>query len=381
MQTPGFCDVDQHIIEPADLFDVWGSAALKDSYPQYGVRDGHVGWTFEDTFYAISKAATQAGRPWGQSGVFVPSETVPDGLGDPVARVKAMDEDGVEMAFCYPSFMGLGGETMTRHVIGSAITKRLASTETAASAIEAYNRWMKDWCAVVPDRFIRAAIVPLWDPNLAARKIRIAALEGARAFFFPQDPEAVGLTPIWDRSWDPVWNAAATNGMVVATHTLSDSMGKYLEMREQPFLGLTLARMSGIKTIASWLLTDVLDRFPDLKVMVGEAGVGWLPWFLDLAQTSVRLAKYEFGRPKLSPIEKAEQCLGLPLLAGEAITAGMIEALPSGLQRRIMFATDYPHLDGSWPQSRAGFAALDIPPHLALGIARTHALDFFGIEK
>ena len=371
---PGLISVDDHLFEPRNLFDDFGFSGLKDSFPRWDSHLGNPGWKFGSKFYGTSEAAISAGKPWGHRGIFVPASSIPEELSDPVARLNTMDEDGIAVSLCYPSFMGLGGETMSRHV-------HEVGLDVLLEAVLAYNRWVREvWWATAPSRFIAAGALPLWDTELAAKMVARMAEEGFKAILFPQAPDQIGFPPLWDPYWKPIFRAVEEAGLVLCQHTLSDDMEKYTATNLPPYLPLTLSRTSAIETISSWILTPALDDHPNLRIMVAESGIGWIPWFLELANQSARLHASEFGRMKMLPGERMEKHFGLSILA-EPIAFGTIMSLPSGLQDRLMFEADYPHLDGSYPMSRAAFAGLDLPGWIKMGVARGNAIDFFRLAN
>lgn len=374
--TRGLVSCDDHILEPPDLFKTFAPAAMQDRMPLWGKQGDHVGWTFGKTFYGISKAATAAGQPWGKAGIFVPCEEIPPGLDSPFERLAAMTRDGVAMSLCFPSTMGLGGETATREFLSGAITK----TE-AEETLRAYNRFVFEWwCAADKRRFIPACAVPLWGGKEASWWVNDLAMRGAKAILFPQAPQQIGLPPVWHPHWAPMFRRMEETGLVLVTHIFSDDMKTYMESGLPPYLPLTLGRTSAIETIAAWILTPALDRHPKLKIMVAESGVGWIPWFLQLANESARLHAFEFGRMKMLPMERFEQHFGLSILGSEAVAPETVASLPAGTLDRLFFETDYPHLDGSYPHSVAAFAGLGIPDGFHDKVARENAIEFFELK-
>ncbi len=378
--TRGLISVDDHLLEPTNLFSDFGGSHYQGTLPRWGLNahTGAPGWFCGNTHYPISKAAIAAGQPWGQAGIFVPAMDVPEHFSDPAERLKAMDTDGIAVSLCYSSFMGLGGETMVKHPELDDPTQGEPGTRMAA--ISAYNTWLDAvWCAQAPDRFIPCGILPLWDQAECGPWAVYLATRGFKAVAFPQAPDQIGLPPLWDRSWSPLYRALEETGLVLCQHTLSDDMQRYTTAQLPPYLPLTLARTSGIETIASWLLTPILDNHPRLKIMVAEAGVAWIPWFLSLADQSARLHKAEFGKMGMLPSERFEKHFGVSILGSETFPADVLFSLPAGCMNRLFWESDYPHLDGSFPYSRAGFVGLDIPDQLRSRVARDNAVAFFGL--
>ena len=155
-------------------------------------------------------------------------------------------------------------------------------------ACEAYNDWMIDeWCGAAPGRFIPLMIIPLWDPPAAAREIERCAAKGAKAVAFSENPSALGLPSIHDENsyWDPMFAAAADAGMPICMHVGSSS--NIPKMSADAPLIVSLAWGSGCLTsgtMCDWIFSENFTKHPDLKIVLSEGGIGWMPYFIERAE-------------------------------------------------------------------------------------------------
>jgi len=106
------------------------------------------------------------------------------GTWDIDARLRDMDAGGQLAGLCFPSFPRFCGQFFMQ----------AAGKDIAAATVSAYTDWYYEvWAGTHPGRIIRLALVPLWDPQLAAREIRRVAGRGCRALSFSENPAQLGL--------------------------------------------------------------------------------------------------------------------------------------------------------------------------------------------
>lgn len=366
MVPGGFVSVDDHLLEPGNLWEEFGREEMREHLPN-PIREGaNLGWEFEGKFYPLPSAAGSAGMPRSEAHLARSGGSMRPGVCDPWERLSDMDTDGVAASLCYPTLCGLGGEFFLQ----------ARNKEVAGEGVDAYNRFVFDyWCSVSPSRFIPAVLLPLWDIERSCRVAQDAARRGARAVLFPQTVHRFDCPPHWYPQWDPLFDVLEAEGLVVCSHILSDGLEfEGFASVGAPYWGLAMGHSSAIETLGSWVMTDVLDRHPKLRVMIAEGGVGWVPWFSQMADTVYRLHRHDFGSMTRMPSEKIARNMGLSIMA-EQVALGTLQSLPS--LDGLMFQTDYPHIDGSWPCSRQAFGALGLPQWLATKVGRTNAEQFF----
>jgi predicted TIM-barrel fold metal-dependent hydrolase len=260
-------------------------------------------------------------------------------------RSQLMDKDGVLAAVCFPmsEFPRFCGQSFLE----------ADDKELALLCVRAYNDWMVDeWSGGAPGRLVPIVILPLWDPAQAAVEIERTAARGAKAIAFSEDPFKLGLPSIHDpgRHWDPVFAAAAAAGLPLCTHIGSASWTPP-GPPERPFsVGLANTTTLSTLTLYEWLLSDVFVRFPGLRLVLSEGGIGWLPHALEHADyvwerhgrwTGLTLPE----RPSAYFATNVYGCFIDDIFGAEHLRDIGVD--------NCMMETDFPHTDSSYPNTMA----------------------------
>jgi hypothetical protein len=209
--------VDDHVIEPPDLFERHIPKKWADRAPRL-VLDPKTGlqtWTWEggaSTMTFLNAVVTLPVEEWGFDPVSL-AEVRP-ACYDVDLRVRDMDANGILSSLPFPSFAGFVG-----HFFAACADKQLAF-----ACLQAYNDWhMDEWCAAHPGRFIPLPVCCIWDPELAAQEARRVAEKGATAITFSENPENLGFPSIhtgpdsalaaWLRAGDEAGSQPSEAGM------------------------------------------------------------------------------------------------------------------------------------------------------------------------
>ena len=196
--------VDDHIIEPPDLFVHHLAAGYRDRAPKLVRNDeGSDVWTFGQVVMETAALNAVAGRPKEEYGLEPQSlEEVRPGCYDVHERVKDMDAGGVLASMNFPSF-----PTFTARTFASD------DADLSLALVRAYNDWhIDEWCAAYPARFIPMAVPVIWDAQATAAEIRRVAAKGCHSLSFTENPAALGYPSFHDEYWDPVWQACCDTG-------------------------------------------------------------------------------------------------------------------------------------------------------------------------
>jgi predicted TIM-barrel fold metal-dependent hydrolase len=263
------------------------------------------------------------------------------GESDPMARLEDMDIDGVEAEILY---VGSGGASF-------------ASLNPAdrLEANRAVNSAAIEWASVDPKRLMPVYILPINDVAAAVREVERVVAEHGKAVQLPLLPREQGAAPYWDSSYDPLWEVLSSTGVPISQHVGGNTylMGEVMPEDPTPFKGIfqSLPPMAMAECVADWTITGVLERWPDLRVVLVEAGIGWIPYYLERLDTMVTNHGWD-SYPEKAISEKPSFYWHRNMAATfEQDLAGMRLVDLIGMDN-LMWATDYPHPDSTWPRSQ-----------------------------
>jgi predicted TIM-barrel fold metal-dependent hydrolase len=336
--------IDDHMIEPPDMFKNHVPAKWQDSVPKVirnaqGVDEWHFGGAATSTPFGMAATVGWPKAEWGfNPGSY--SELRP-GCFDVHARVADMDANGVLGSMNFPTMAGFNARTFTES----------GDKEIALVMLRAYNDWAIDeWCAAYPGRFIPQGIVPMWDVQLAVEEIHRLGTKRCRSISFLETPHVQGFPSFLSGYWDPMFKAICDENMVLSLH-----IGAGFEVIQRPpeapvdHLMVLACQISAI-TAQDLLFGPTLRAFPDLRVALSEGGIGWIPFYLDRIDRHFQNQEWLHGGDDFGGKLPSE-------VFREHILACFITD-PSGLLLRdrigldiIAWECDYPHTDTTWPQS------------------------------
>jgi len=343
--------VDDHLIEPPDLFEGRMPARLSERAPRVVEVSptGGQGWLFEGDLYPNIGLNAVVGRPrheWSLEPTRY--DEMRAGCWDIGARIADMDAAGIWASLCFPSVIaGFAGTVFSRS----------KDPELGLACVRAWNRWHHEvWAAARPERIIPLQITWLLDPAVAASEVRHNAELGFRALSFPEDPANLGLPSMHTEHWDPLLAACEETDTVVCLHTGSAGWPGG-QPRDVPVEELTtLFPVHGVTATAEWLWARIPLRFPRLDIALSEGGIGWVPMLLDrLDYVATHSAGGAAGvwDGDLTPSEAVKRNFWFCSI-DDPTTLRVRDRI--GVDH-IMVETDYPHADSSWPDTQELLAA------------------------
>jgi predicted TIM-barrel fold metal-dependent hydrolase len=338
--------VDDHLIEPPDLFDGRVPTGLSERAPRIiEDADGSQYWLYEGRRYPNIGLNAVIGRPreaWSMEPARF--EDMRPGCFDIRARIADMDINGVWASLCFPSLVaGFCG----------AVFAGSDDPDLGLACLRAWNQWHLDvWAGTFPERIIPLQLPWLPDVEVAAAEVRHNAERGFKAVSFPEFPAQLHLPSIFTDHWDPFFAACEETGTVVCLHTGASSWAP-LPSPSPPFELLpTLFPVNALIAAAEWLWSGVPVRFPRLSVAMSEGGIGWVPMLLD--RVDYVLSHSASGAEGIS--------WSSPLRPSEVLKRNFWFCTiddPSLVELRhvigvdhIMVESDYPHADSTWPDTQ-----------------------------
>jgi predicted TIM-barrel fold metal-dependent hydrolase len=357
-QNQWIVSVDDHVIEPPNVWLDRVPARYRDIAPHIEVEDGEEAWVYEGKRKATEGLAAAAGQDKTE---FSPTplryDQMRKGCYDSTARVEDMNLDGILASLCFPAFPRFCGQ----------VFYEAKDKELALLCVQAYNDWMIDeWCGSVPGRLIPLILIPLWDPPSAALEIERCASKGAKALTFTENPPALGLPSLYDpdRFWDPVFAAANDTGLAVCTHVGSSSRLPTTGPDTPPIVSVALLQTSCMYSLVDWLFSGYLLRNPQLKLCLSEGGIGWIPSTLERCVYTLDRHRYWatrsdvdlFGVSGTISDEVMEMDIRQTFrehvygcFIDDAFGAENLDAI--GVDN-VMVESDYPHTDSTWPHTQ-----------------------------
>jgi predicted TIM-barrel fold metal-dependent hydrolase len=269
-------------------------------------------------------------------------EEMRPGCYDVHERVRDMDAGGQIAGLNFPNWTGFSGQVLNQGP-DRAVNEIM---------IQAYNDWHVDeWCGAYPDRFIPCGILPLFDPELAAKEIRRLAAKGCHAVTFSENPEALGMPSIHSRAWDPLFAAASDEGTVLCCHLGSSSRTFNTSADAPTSVVLTLSPVSSILTLVDLMWCDAFSRFPDLRFSLTEGDIGWIPYFLWRAEHVLDRHQGWTGHTFPSGVTGPTDVFHRNILCcfiDEPVGVANLSAFNID---NVCWESDYPHSDGTWPDA------------------------------
>jgi predicted TIM-barrel fold metal-dependent hydrolase len=335
-------DSDTHVTEPADLWTSRVPAKMKDRVPrvEWDEENKEQAWYIGDQYINSVGITATAGYKDPYPAHPATYEEAHPGSYDANARLEYMDELGIWAMVLYPNVGGFGNQ-----VFG-----RLGDDEAKLACVRAYNDFLIDWSSADSRRLLPVMTLPYWDVDASVKEIERSAKAGHRGVLFTGEPQSFGLPLLGHRHWDPIWAAAQDANLPVSFHIGSGDFGDEFTDDRVAVEGYaaTCARagatmfMGNGAHVLDLLFSGVLERFPKLRFVSVESGVGWLPFLLESADYQFKAMAVAEARSdfKMLPSEYFKRqiyaCCWFETITSDAILDRVGED-------NIMFETDFPH--------------------------------------
>ena len=328
--------MDMHVLPPT-LFQERLPSKWQDHAPRVEQTDGGSVWKLDDRVIGSSGSQKGSGIVWAYE-----KAGLDDGGGfrpaDPKSRLHDMDLDGVDAQVIYGPPLGLQVDDLA----------------LKDACVRAYNDWAAEFNAFAPDRLCLLAYLPTHSPEAAAAEAQRVAKLGHRGAMLGVFESGV---PVYDPSWEPLWAVAGEAELPMSFHF----GGGTSLLQSKPRSWMMPAYVSALplqldEGLAAMIFCGALERHPGLRLVVAECGLGWLPYFLwrmDLmfetynGQTldhPLRSKPSEIFRRQVF-VTFQEDPVGVPMIPQIGVD-------------NVMWASDYPHPNSTFPASKDAVAEL-----------------------
>jgi predicted TIM-barrel fold metal-dependent hydrolase len=395
-ELPWVISVDDHVVEPPHVWTDWLPARMREQGPRIvqdrceTIIDPHSKaaryvkggdgpivdwWVYEDLLRPIPQVMACAGfPPEALTLAPLPYAEMRPGCYDRDARLADMDINRTERSLCFPSFPRFAGQTFLE----------AKDKEIALASVRAYNDWMiEEWCGPTGGRLIPLCLVPLWDAHLAAEEVRRNAARGCLAVAFTELPANLGLPSLHDPDsyWAPFLAACDETGTTINMHIGSGSRMPTTSKDAPSGVGIALTSLNAYMSMADWLLSGVMARYPNIKIAFSESQVGWMPFLLE------RVDSVFTKSGAWADLDSAITDLPSSYVPGRVYGCFFDDMV--GVEARhqigvgqLVFETDYPHQDSTWPNTMdvvADIASRVTPEELEM-LVRTNAIEMLRLD-
>jgi predicted TIM-barrel fold metal-dependent hydrolase len=338
--TQTLISADSHVKVSHDQVKAHLSARFHDSYDRAAAG-------YDDRMSrgtgAVNKAGAAGNAPVKAEGAPAPiaasnSVFTRDGYWDPVARLKDMDTDGVSVEVIYSEV--------------SAFRYLSDVTEGLADTVRAFNDTLHDFSAVDPSRLIVSYQIPIHDIDIAVAEVARVVELGGKSLQLPVFPAELGLPDYYDPRYEPLLSAIEDSGLPICCHIgLKTTLDDVARRDPTPNKGVMvpLTPLMTAEAFGMWILGGVLERFPSLKLVFVEPGLGWVPWWLETVDDMATRQGYKFPAISQLPSTYFHRNVFLTFIDEHY---GLERARDLLGTTNIMWSTDFPHPVTSWPKSR-----------------------------
>ena len=333
-------DADTHLTEPRDVWTSRVPARYVDHVPRMVRNDaGRDVWTVDGQQISVVGYTATAGwpRPFPDG----PStlEDCPLAAYDAAARLRLMDELGIWAQVLYPNVAGFGSQKFLQ----------LRDDELKVVCVRAYNDFLRDWASADARRLITVMSIPFWDIEATVAEIQRSAPSGHRGILFTGEPQRFGLPFLGEPHWDPLWSAAQDAGLPIHFHIGSgdtsssftpERMAAHSAAATNAYTSIEMFLKNGLQ-VADLITSGVLPRFPALKFVSVESGIGWIPFVLEAADHGYLAGRIDRTCEwDMLPSEYFRRQVYACYWFERVAPARLLGEIPVD---RILFETDFPH--------------------------------------
>jgi predicted TIM-barrel fold metal-dependent hydrolase len=344
-------DADTHVTETPELWTKRAPAKMRDRVPRIETdTDGTERWVLGNNKGLMLGSdnrdilENQGAITTGGLGSFKnPPKSYREmhpGAYDPKARLKYMDDMGIWAMVMYPNVGGFGAQEFLK----------LDDPEMMLTCVQIYNDWQTEWASTDSRRLLPISSVPFWDVAAAADEVRRCAAMGHRGILFTGEPQAFGQPLLGGPHWNPLWEVAVELNLPISFHigagdiaesVVKNRIASYGRAAAYTTIAIDLLLQNG-RQVSDLIMSGVLARYPNIKFVSVESGIGWIPFVLEAMDYQFHGNNVREERPELDllPSEYFARNVYACYSFEHTALGRLIDEIGSD---NVMFETDFPH--------------------------------------
>jgi uncharacterized protein len=397
-------DCDAHLTEPADLWVSRVPASMRDRVPVQKTIDGVTAWYLHDQVWASTGGNTISTGREKVLGAHVvqPFANIDVSSWDVGERLALMDEQGIHAQILYPNGIGFA----SNHIF--AIEDEAERT----LILQVYNDFLAESQEESKGRLFPQALLPIWDMDLTVKEMTRLVDKRMRGFTLSDKPELIGLPELPEPYFAPMWDLFNETGLVANFHIGAGARREDLEAmrgnvgqkapntagpastgvampawrsfgkQRRLAVGATQMFMSNVRIIVNLCMSDLFDRYPQLKIVSAESGIGWIPFILEAMEfqfDEMVTEDHELAATKRRPTEYFRDHLYAMFWFEEIAAAKLIEDV--GVNN-VLVETDIPHPTCLYPGPREHFTRVmsGLDGHSRKRVLQDNAAELYRID-
>ncbi len=305
-------------------------------------------------------------------------------------RLRDCDADGIAAELIFPNTIP---PFYPRHALGATLPDTREEYERRLAGVRASNRWVADFCAAAPLRRRGVVQILLNDIDDAVEDIRWGKEAGLAAILIPGIKPGHPLDGLWSDRYDPIWAAAQELELPVNQHSGAGAPEVGTDPGEVAAHNFESVATHFYSQRAIWNLIygGVLERFPGLKFVMTEDGLGWVPELLELLDNHFR----RLSDPRAVFLRMfGSATRRLTMMPSEYVRSHFYFCASGDVRKRhvdrraeigighIMWGSDYPHDEGTFPFSREALRSLfwDVPEGELRQVLAHNPAEIYGFD-
>lgn len=400
-------DCDSHLTEPSDLWTSRVPASMQDHVPVQCTVDGRTAWFLDGAGWASIGGNTIGTGHRKHLGTHMvqPFDAIDPAAWSVTERLALLDEVGIWAQILYPNGIGFS----SNHVFA------IEDEAQRLLILQTYNDFLVETQGASGGRLLPQAMLPFWDMDLTVREMTRMLDLGITGFTISDKPEMIGLPELPEPFFDPMWDLFDQSGAVANFHIGSGSRREDVEAarasstqpkdelpqapgREIPLVAPTTWRtfgpqrgfaamasqmyMSNVRIIVNLCMSDLFDRFPRLKVVSAESGIGWIPFILEAMEFQLDemvSEPDEVNHQRRRPTEYFRDHLYVMFWFEQNAPQKLIEDIGVG---NVLIETDIPHPTCLYPSPRNHFSKVlgDLDPEVRRRVLQDNAAELYGLS-